>query len=109
MNGIYLHVDRLDGALENLQRAVEVKAVTPTMYSSIGHKMKEKGRLGDAVDCYKNAILLGTTDTNVFLSLGLIYEAQNNNRAALVAYDSATRLDPDNPLIQHRVNTLLRS
>ncbi len=106
----YLALERPDPAIEILnQPLMWLKTSRPNETEIInririllGQAYYLKGEYDNAIDQY-NKVLLLTEDLNASIELGRAYYKQNKDQAAIIAWQKALKLDPNNADINFRI------
>lgn len=83
----HLGVKRLDQALADLERAVELDPKRSTLHASLGAAYLEAGKPAEAQTAYQAAIRTTPRPTH-YLGLGLAQEGLNERAAAIRSYES---------------------
>gem|GEM_PF-4054279 len=106
----YLTLERPDPAIEILnQPLMWLKTSRPNETEIInririllGQAYYLKGEYDNAIDQY-NKVLLLTEDLNASIELGRAYYKQNKDQAAIIAWQKALKLEPNNADINFRI------
>jgi membrane associated rhomboid family serine protease len=98
----YVRLRKADEAEAALARAVRLQPDQPTYRralfewkADLAFKSYEKGDFARAVERYRQALELNAEDARVWYHLGLAYERLADIHAAVLAYQRATELAPD--------------
>ncbi len=85
-------------AIEHYRRALELQPEYAMAQVNMGVTYKQMGSMGEAEECYRQAILLGNNPTAMAYAhnnLGNLYMAQSMYRLAAGEYEKALSLKPD--------------
>jgi tetratricopeptide (TPR) repeat protein len=63
-------------------------------------------RTDDAIQAYERAIILSPYNSDIYLSLGRVYEASDDDENALIQYEKAFELNPLNDGLLKKIKTL---
>ncbi len=84
----------LDGALIDLQAAVEVAPGSTTTWNAIGNVQSARGDTQSAEEAFKKAIALDPQDPVAYANLAILYLDQSRVEEAKAAIDQAFAADP---------------
>lgn len=79
------------------ERAIAVGPATAALYNNYGALLRQLGDVKRSVEMLRLAVSLDRTFVKAWVNLGASYESINDNAAAVGAYQSALRLDPNDP------------
>jgi Tfp pilus assembly protein PilF len=93
----YSFLGRLDDAIEQCYKAIQVDPEFGNPYNDIGAYLIEKGQLDDAVPWLKRAITATRYASYEFphLNLGRVYEQKGDWQQAIVSYRQALSVNPN--------------
>ena len=97
------HLGRLDDAIEDCKRAIQLDPDFGNPYNDIGVYLMQKGHLDEAIPWLEQAKLSRRYEPRHFpySNLGSVYERKGRWREALAEYKEALRLEPHHqPAIQ---------
>jgi tetratricopeptide (TPR) repeat protein/protein involved in polysaccharide export with SLBB domain len=80
---------------ETASKAARLNSVDARAYYDFGVKQSRAGRYEEAVEAFRQAILLDRKNAEAYLALGDAYAAQGSWRDSVDAYEQAARLNPD--------------
>lgn len=90
------HLGRLEEAIEDCKRAIQLDAEFGNPYNDIGVYLMQEGRLDEAIAWLEQAKLAKRYEPRhyPYANLGRIYERKGRWREALAEYREALRLEP---------------
>lgn len=86
---------RLDEAVIQLQRGLEMNPRSAQAYNCLGSALQELGRLGEAIAAYQHAAALRPDDADVHNNIGNALQRAGKLEEAVAAYESALRIQPN--------------
>ena len=89
------HQQDLKGAIEKLEKAIEVSGGDSMLYTKLAGIYTEIDEFDKALDAYNKVLKLKPDDSFVYISIGSIYENQGKYKEALVAYSKALDIFPE--------------
>ncbi|KAH9965579.1 hypothetical protein BJV74DRAFT_890217 [Russula compacta] len=103
----YMASQKYNKAYEAYQQAVYHDSRNPTFWCSIRVLYFQINQFCDTLDAYSWAICINPYISEVWFDLGSLYESCNNQISDVInAYARASKLDPSNPMISHRLKLL---
>jgi serine/threonine-protein kinase len=87
-----------DEAVRFLAAAAALRPESPGCLTNLGNALYGKGRLGEAIACYKKAIALDPKDAVAHLNLGNALTGKGRLGEAIACYKKAIALDPKDAL-----------
>jgi tetratricopeptide (TPR) repeat protein len=102
-----LKCDRLDSALQLLQKFHSSGQRTFESLNMLGVINKRKGKLDVAVRAFEEAREMNPGDYRIHFNLGMSFEEMGNEPKALEAYQSACEIAPDFEKSKHRLAVLI--
>jgi Tfp pilus assembly protein PilF len=99
--------DRLDKAIDNLRRAIEIRPDYDDALNNLGVALALKGQLDEALARIQEAIHIEPHKADAYYNLGNVYVRQQNLDAAANAFSEAIRLKPDYPEAHNNLATTL--
>lgn len=106
-NGIALYmVGRLDEAIMNYRKAVDLDIHNQTAHHKLGLALHKKGMLDDAIREYKLALDISHADVDLHCNLGLALYEKGKLDEALDEYDIALELDNDNAAAYNNIGLI---
>jgi tetratricopeptide (TPR) repeat protein len=87
-----------DGALEDLNKAIELNSEYSDSYIKRGDLYVELKKNDKALKDYNYAIKLDSNSYDAYFKRALLYEDIGNSNKSLADFDKAIQLDPTNPL-----------
>ncbi|KKQ27494.1 MAG: TPR Domain containing protein [Candidatus Magasanikbacteria bacterium GW2011_GWC2_37_14] len=100
----------LNKAIENYSIIMPVANQNPQVLFNLGrllYNRKDKGDWDLAEKLWLETLRLQPDYSNALYSLGLLYEVRGDNASALEYYYKVKDLNPDNNLIQNKINSLI--
>ena len=104
-----------DTAIQYFQRALDRDSSYARAWAGLGDALAQKsngdseeGVLEAAIQVSTKAIALDSSLSEGYKSLGLAYQYQGEDEAALAAYNKALERDPANDMASHNVGTIYR-
>ena len=91
---------RLEEAITEFERAVEVDPSYAAAYFNLGYAYERRDRIDDAVAQYKKAIQLEPSNVLGLNNLGVIYDKKGLYDEAIAAFEQALKIDPSNTTVQ---------
>jgi protein O-mannosyl-transferase len=96
----YLQEGDLNGAIEEFNRAIEIKPYFVTAYIAEAHYNRglayyRQGNLAQALSDYNQAIQINPTLATAYNNRGLVYADLGNSDLALLDYNQAIQISPD--------------
>ncbi|MCX8092998.1 MAG: sigma 54-interacting transcriptional regulator [Candidatus Goldbacteria bacterium] len=76
LGDIYFKDGNYDLAIENYNRAIKITSDNnkkSNLYNDLGFSYFRKGLINDAMDCFKNSVILNPDNINAIYNLGLLY------------------------------------
>lgn len=92
----YAHMDKLDDAEKTFKKALLVDKKCGEAYFHMGCMSGLKGDLTQGIQHLDTAIVNGYQNSQVFFTLGMMYEEMDNPNMALRNYNKALLLEPVN-------------
>ena len=93
----YLHIDRLDRALFNLNRAAAIVPEFSKTYLQIGFVYQLMQRDDEAMDQFRQALKMNRSELNGYIYIGDIYFERGQAGMAKRYYEAALKVDPRFP------------
>lgn len=105
----YSFMGRLNDAIEECHRAIELDPDFGNPYNDIGAYLIEKGELDEAIPWFQKAMQAKRYESPAFphLNLGRVYERKGNWTEAIAAYKQALALNPDYVLAKKSLGRLI--
>jgi tetratricopeptide (TPR) repeat protein len=100
-----LEAGKFDEARAAYERAIVASPESPFLYREMADLMRRQGNLDAAVQQAGKAADLDPADPRAQVLLGEIHEARKDLPAAIAAYDTALKLEP-NETLEHKVAAL---
>lgn len=94
---VFLHLNKLDLALLNLEKVVGLLPEFWKTYLHIGYIYARKGRDDVAIEFYRNALSKNPNSLKGYTLIGNIYFKRNQMERAKTYYDAALTIDPKFP------------
>jgi len=91
---------RLDEAIAEFQRAVEVDPAYAAAQFNLGYAYQRRDRIDDAIAQYKKALQLEPGNVLGLNNLGVLYDKKGLYDEAIATYEQALRIDPANATVQ---------
>ena len=106
---------KLENGLEELSQRGEMLApgsIAPAAdpvdaQIRLGITFQERGRLGEAIECYRQALALGPEIPEAHFNLGNAYKDQAHFDKAIASYERALALAPDDPAAHTNLGSAL--
>ncbi len=106
---VYMRRGRYEEAEEMLMQAVNLRSDFPSARNNLANVYRMTGRYDEALREFNRAMGLtrdAVYSANVYIGIGMVYEARGEYGRAIEAYEKAARLNPvyldDSLLVQHR-------
>jgi membrane associated rhomboid family serine protease len=90
-------IDALDHAVRLNPDDPHVRVSRAVSKFSSAYKANEEGRLGDAIALYEESVALDGAKSDTWYNLGIAYQTAERYDEAIKAYETALRLDPQQP------------
>lgn len=105
----YSFMGRLDEAIAECHRAIEMDPEFGNPYNDIGAYLIEKGQFDEAIPWFKRAMKAKRYESPAFphLNLGRVYERKGEWDKALESYKKALTLNPDYTLAKRALGRLI--
>lgn len=105
----YSFMGRLDDAIEECRRAIQVDPDFGNPYNDIGAYLIEQGKFDEAIPWFKRAMQAKRYESPAFphLNLGRVYERKGQWDDALDCYKKALTLNPDYALARKALGRLI--
>ena len=100
---------KLTEAIEQYERALQVKPDFTEVYNNLGNTLAEQGKLPEAVQCYKRAIELKPSYAEAYYNLGNVLAHQGKLLEAIQHYERAVKLKPDYAEACYNMGVALRA
>jgi tetratricopeptide (TPR) repeat protein len=97
-------IDALDHAVRLNPDDPHVRASRAAFKSSLAYKANEESRLEDAITLYEESVALDGTVPGTWYNLGIAYQVAKRYDEAIKAYETALRLDPQQPHARQALN-----
>lgn len=94
--GARLVTGDLDGALEDLNRALAIDNRDGVALNNRAYVFREMGQRDKAIADFEDAIAAGFDNADLRCDLAILYSLSNDRLAAVRHYSHAIRLDPEN-------------
>jgi tetratricopeptide (TPR) repeat protein len=91
---------RLEEAITEFERAVEMDPSYAAAYFNLGYAYERRDRIDDAITQYKKAIQLEPGNVLGLNNLGVIYDKKGLYEDAIASYEQALKIDPSNTTVQ---------
>ena len=91
---------RLDEAIAEFERAVEVDPAFPAAQFNLAYAYERRDRIDEAIAQYKKAIQLEPGNVVGLNNLGVLYDKKGLYDEAIMSYEEALRADPSNAMVQ---------
>lgn len=82
--------------IENLKTSIHEHPEDVLSYEKLGQSYQAAGNDAEAINAYREAAHLNSTNSDVYLNLGILYEKKSQIDEAVVAYKRAVKTDPAN-------------
>ncbi|WFD42785.1 glucose repression mediator protein [Malassezia psittaci] len=103
----YMNAEEYNKAYEAYQQTVYRDGKNPVLWCSIGILYFQISQFHDALGAYSRSIRLNPYIPEIWFNLGVLYESCNNQITdAIDAYRRVLELEPDNSLVQQRLQQL---
>ena len=89
------------------RRAIELNPEYAAAYGTLGNLLKRRA-IKEAVDCYRKAIELDASLTDVHVNLAIALKVQGKLDEAALSYAQALRLDPNHAKAHNNLGTIFR-
>ena len=105
----YSHLDRVDVAIEECKRAIEVDPTFGNPYNDIGAYLIQQGNLDEAIPWLEQAIRAERYEARAFpwANLGRIYAARGDRRQAIACFRKALEEQPGYPVALQMLERLV--
>jgi tetratricopeptide (TPR) repeat protein len=107
LSRVLLEQERFDEALEKTELAREINSTSNAVHRLLARSYYAQGRVDDAVDTYRHAIILDDLDAWSMNNLGLIFFEQRRFEEALPPLARAVELREDVPQFQNNLGMVL--
>lgn len=98
----YANMDEFEKARTEFEKALKVNKKEGVVYFHLGNIEMLLGNKAKGIELYNNAIANGFDDAQVYFSLGLMHEEENNDDLAVRNYSKAIQRDPNRADIRIR-------
>jgi tetratricopeptide (TPR) repeat protein/tRNA A-37 threonylcarbamoyl transferase component Bud32 len=99
-----------DGALAAYRAALALlPAASASLHNRVGLALSDKGRLDEAIICFREAIAAKPTFAQAHANLGWTLWRNKDLDGAIASYRQATEIDPKNALFHHSLGRALRA
>ena len=88
---------RLDQAIQNYQRAIQLKPDYTDAYDGLGNVFSAQQKYDQAIANYQHALQITPADGDAHEHLAETYWQQGNPQAAIIQWNQALQLQPDSP------------
>ena len=95
LGGANTGLGRIDAAIVNYKRAIEIKPDYAEAHGNLGGALQEKGDLTAAIASYNFAIKINPDYAEAHSNLGNALLAEGNRTAAIASYTRAIEINPD--------------
>ena len=103
----YMNTQEYNKAYDAYQQAVYRDGKNPALWCSIGILYFQISQFHDALGAFSRSIRLNPYIPEIWLNLGILYETCNNQTSdAIDAYRRTLELEPENTIIQQRLQLL---
>jgi Tfp pilus assembly protein PilF len=106
----YSHMGRIDDAVAECHKAIEVDPDFGNPYNDIGVYLMAKDQLDQAIEWFERAKQAPRYEPRhfPFMNLGRVYAAKGMVRRAIEEFDGALRFNPDDPFCRQALDDLRR-
>ncbi|MBT3783729.1 tetratricopeptide repeat protein [bacterium] len=108
LGGLYFQQGLDENAKIELLKAVK-KIQTPEIFYQLGVIFHRQGQFRNASGYYKKVLLKDPNHVDALISSGEIFERQGNLREALIHFERAYGLEPENEYIRGKIQKFRRS
>lgn len=91
---------RLDEAIAEFQRAVEIDPTYAAAHFNLAYAFERRERFDEAIGQYRKALELEPGNLLGHNNLGVLYDKQGKYDEAVAAFEQALRVDPANATVQ---------
>jgi len=91
----YDELEEYQTAIEELTEYVEINKQNPFAYNNRGVALWEIGKREDAIKDFERAIELSSNDSQPYLNLGHLFEAEGNIKKAIELYTKVIDINKD--------------
>jgi predicted O-linked N-acetylglucosamine transferase (SPINDLY family) len=105
---IAFHTGRTDLAIEMIGRAIVISPAVAALHSNLGNALRQKRRLDDAANAYREAIRIDPNFAAAHINLGNILLETSKFEQAIEAYRRALQLAPENAAAHYNLGIALR-
>ena len=105
---VYFETDRVNEAIELLEKAISLRPEMPTMRYQLGNYYLVKGRLDDAIAQWNETVRLDPGFPETYLKLGQAYQDKGQYEEAIVSFKGAIQVDPQHAIAHYQLGILYR-
>ncbi len=107
--GLLFHKNRkLDDALEEYKKALDLDPLNVQSYNNLGMVYKELGRLHEAISQYQKALSINPNYEKAHHNLAVAYYLQGDYEKAIVEFNLAIDCNPKNPETYNNLGLIYR-
>ena len=96
---IYLSVQKLDEAEEQLRESIKLQGDNSQLFSDLGYILKRRNNFSEALTHYFHALELNPNNVTRYYDIGDTYLALGETDRAILYLRKADQIDPYNPLV----------
>jgi tetratricopeptide (TPR) repeat protein len=100
---IYLSVQKLDEAEEQLREAIKIQGDDSQLFSDLGYILQRRKNFSDALSVYFHALELSPNNVTRYYDIGDTYLALGDTERAILYLRKADQLDPFNSLVSYNL------
>lgn len=104
----YDKIGLTDKAIEHYLISLRYKA-DPTAYLNLGLAYISKGRFYDALDAFRNAMMLNPLESDAHNNIGIVYEKLGLMDEAIKQYQTALLINPESEIARFNLNRIMRA
>jgi len=107
LGNFYAEQGRMDAALLQLQKAVEILPDFPDAHNNLGDCFFQQGRMGDAISQYQEVLETKPNSADTRVNLGNCFFRLGRMDDAVSQYKKALEITPDNARAQNGIGMVL--
>lgn len=107
LGALYLEMDRVNEAMTNFQKSIELNPEQPAAYCNLGRALLMKERLNEALQHFQRALELDARYAPAHFFEGIVLDKQGASEEAIRHWRKALELNPDYAEPHHSLGNVL--
>jgi tetratricopeptide (TPR) repeat protein len=108
LGGIFLQQGRMDEAIAQYQKTLEIKPDDDEAYNNLGNVFLQQGRMDEAISCYQKALEINPSHAKALNNLGDAFRQQGRMDEAIAQFQKALAINPGYAEVHNNLGSAFR-